>query len=143
MTNWHLRFLALAQHVAQWSKDPSTKVGAVIVRPDHTIASVGYNGFPRGVDDSLERLQDRNQRLLHTVHAEINAILMAREPLIDYGIYTWPFPPCAQCAAAIIQSGIALVASPKPTAEQLMRWGPSMGVAFDMFKEVGILQLEL
>ena len=52
---WDRRFLALAEHVADWSKDPSTKTGAVIVRPDRTIASMGYNGFPRGMADTDDR----------------------------------------------------------------------------------------
>jgi len=50
---WHDRFFAMADLVGSWSKDPSTKVGAVIIRPDRTIASVGYNGFPRGVEGHL------------------------------------------------------------------------------------------
>ena len=42
----------LAKHIGSWSKDPSTKVGAVIVDDKNRIVSVGYNGFPRGVEDS-------------------------------------------------------------------------------------------
>ena len=59
------RYLALAHHIAAWSRDPSTKVGAVLVRPDHTIASIGYNGFPRGVNDDPARLADRAARGPH------------------------------------------------------------------------------
>lgn len=106
MTNWHERFFALANLVGSWSKDPSTKVGAVIVRPDRTIASVGYNGFPRGVDDTYTTREDK---LLQTVHAEANAILAAREPLHGYRLYVTPLHPCANCAGLIIQSGIEMV----------------------------------
>jgi len=104
--HWHKRFFAMADLVASWSKDPSTKVGAVIVRPDRTIASVGYNGFPRGVDDVYTNREDK---LLRTVHAEANAILSAHEPLTDYTIYVTPLHPCANCAAFIVQSGITSV----------------------------------
>lgn len=110
-TNWNERFLALASHIAQWSKDPSTKVGAVIVRPDKTIASVGYNGFARGVEDYPGRYEDRDAKLACVVHAEANAIVTAREPLHGYSIYVAGLPPCAQCSALIIQSGISHVIS--------------------------------
>ena len=71
---WKRRFIELAKHISTWSKDPSTQVGAVIVRPDKTIASVGFNGFPRGVDDRPEKLADRPLKYQMIVHAEINAI---------------------------------------------------------------------
>ncbi|HEY7822612.1 MAG TPA: dCMP deaminase family protein [Acidimicrobiia bacterium] len=101
---WDRRFLAMAKQIAGWSKDPSTQVGAVVVRPDRTIASLGYNGFPRGSDDTYK---DREHKLLRTVHAELNAILSAREPLHGYTIYVTPLCPCASCAGAIVQSGIS------------------------------------
>ena len=69
MADWHQRFLALAAHVGSWSKDPSTKVGAVIVRNDRTIVSVGYNGFPRHCDDDPELYADRTKKYPRTVHA--------------------------------------------------------------------------
>lgn len=103
---WHKRFFDLADLVGSWSKDPSTQVGAVIVRPDRTIASVGYNGFPRGVQDVYTTREDK---LLRTVHAEANAILSAHEPLHGYTLYVTPLHPCANCAALIIQSGIKQV----------------------------------
>ena len=103
---WHKRFFDLADLVGSWSKDPSTQVGAVIVRPDRTIASVGYNGFPRGVQDVYTTREDK---LLRTVHAEANAILAAQEPLRGYTLYVTPLHPCANCAALIIQSGIKQV----------------------------------
>ena len=103
---WHKRFFDMADLVGSWSKDPSTKVGAVIVRPDRTIASVGYNGFPRGVEAVYTT---RDAKLLRTVHAEANAILAAQEPLRGYTLYVTPLHPCANCAAFIIQSGIMQV----------------------------------
>jgi dCMP deaminase len=120
--DWDKRFLELAALVGGWSKDPSTKVGAVIVRPDRTIASLGYNGFPRGVDDTYK---DREHKLLRTVHAEMNAILSAREPVNGYTLYVTPLCPCSNCAAAIIQSGIKRIVYNRkytmPSAEDFLK----------------------
>jgi len=107
---WDERFLAMAQHVAEWSKDPSTKVGAVIVSPDRSEISIGYNGFPRGVNDDPNSYFDRELKLMQTVHAELNAILNAGHSLKGHTLYT-TLAPCCHCAAAIIQAGIVRVVS--------------------------------
>ena len=133
---WHLRMLELAQHVAGWSKDPSTRVGAVIVRRDNTIASVGYNGFPRGVPDTGERLQAREEKYPRTVHAEINAIINAHGPVHDYRLYVTPLHPCAQCSAVIIQAGISAIYT--VGAEQPERWSADGRIAKEMLDEAGI-----
>ena len=130
---WDKRFIVLAELVGSWSKDPGTKVGAVIVRPDRTIASVGYNGFPRMVDDTYTT---RDDKLMRTVHAEMNAILSAREPLHDYTIYVSPLFPCSNCAAAIIQSGIKRVVA--VMGEPRVEWISSFNVAKEMFGQAGI-----
>jgi dCMP deaminase len=132
--DWDKRFLELAALIGSWSKDPSTKVGAVIVRPDRTIASLGYNGFPRGVDDTY---QDREHKLLRTVHAEMNAILSAREPLHGCTIYVTPLCPCSNCAAAIIQAGIIRVVAEAP-AIQRPEWEASFEAAKEMFSQTGV-----
>lgn len=132
---WDRRFMELAKLVAGWSKDPSSTVGAVIVRPDRTICSVGFNGLPRGVEDHPERLLDRDKKLQYMVHAEANAILSAREPLNNYSLYVWPFHPCCHCAAAIIQSGIREVHCPDTT---VLRWSESFDVAKVMFTEADV-----
>jgi len=137
MTKWDTRFLTLARHIATWSKDPSTQVGAVIARPDKSIASVGFNGFPRSVTDSADRLTNRDTKLKYTVHAEPNAILHAREPLHSYTLYVWPFMPCAQCAAVIIQAGITRVVYPATTST---RWQNSWSAAHNMFREANVAQ---
>jgi dCMP deaminase len=100
MTNWRTRYLDLAAVVASWSRDPSTKVGAVIVRPDKTIASVGYNGFPRQMRDTPERYADREEKYSRIIHAEVNALLHARESVTGYDMYVWPYMPvlCANRA---------------------------------------------
>lgn len=131
---WTARFINLAAHVAEWSRDPSSKVGAVIVRPDKSIASVGFNGFARGVEDKADRLGDRPTRLLYTLHAEMNAILAAKEPLTGHSIFVYPFQPCAHCAGSIIQAGIKEVYCP---SESVPRWEESFTAARTMFHEAG------
>jgi dCMP deaminase len=108
---WDIRFLKLAREVASWSKDPSTQTGAVIVRPDRTIASVGFNGFPMKMGDAGYRYQNRADKYERIVHCEMNAILFSREPLKDYTLYTWPCVSCDRCAVHVIQSGISRVVS--------------------------------
>jgi dCMP deaminase len=141
-SKWIARFSDLAKEVSSWSKDPSSRVGAVIVRPDRTVASVGFNGFPRGVEDSSDRIARREVKLLYTIHAELNAILSAKEPLTGYSLFVWPFQPCANCAAAIIQSGIKDVYCPYNAhiARDLAyeRWHESFKAALQMFDEAGV-----
>jgi dCMP deaminase len=138
MADWDARFLYLACVVSSWSKDPSTKVGAVIVRPDRTIASLGYNGFPRGVEDDPETLADRPAKYLRTVHAELNAIVAAREPLHGYTLYVAPLYPCANCAAIIIQAGITCVVAMTPR-EPVERWTEHFDAARSMFDQAGVV----
>lgn len=135
MTPADIRYLEMARFIAtKFSKDPSTKVGAVITRPDRTVAGIGYNGLPRGVADD-ERLLDRELKYEMTVHAELNAILNCREPLAGYTLYVWPLPPCARCATAIIQAGIRRVVTPGCRNE---RWAASNALASQMMFEAGV-----
>lgn len=135
---WDRRFLGMAAHIAGWSRDPSTQVGAVIVHPDKTIASLGFNGFPRGVNDDESRYNDRELKYKLVVHAEANAIVAANTSLRDCKIYTWPFPPCSSCTGLIIQSGITAVVAPEPTAAQIERWGNSFDLSRSMLSEAGV-----
>ena len=68
---WNRRFLELAAHIASWSRDPSTKTGAVIVRPNKSVAGVGFNGFPQGAKDDPELYTDRTYKYDHIVHCVI------------------------------------------------------------------------
>ena len=135
---WQARFLALTKEIASWSKDSGTKVGAVIVRPDRTICSVGFNGFPRGIEDNPSAIANRDTKLLRTIHAELNAILSAKEPLNGYSIFVWPFQPCSQCAAAIIQSGIKDVYCPFTDHSSNDRWSESFRSALQMLDEANV-----
>lgn len=132
---WNQRFLDLAENVAGWSKDPSTKVGAVIVNPDRQIMSCGYNGLPQGVEDTKERLENRELKYSLVVHAERNAIIFARQNLKDCYLYTYPFMPCSVCAGMIIQSGIKHVVSYK---NYNPRWADSFDLSIKMFSEAKV-----
>lgn len=132
---WDKYFLGLAKYVSEPSKDPSTKVGAVIVDRDRRIVSTGYNGFPRGVVDSQERLNDRETKYKLVVHAERNAIIFARQDLRRCIIYTYPLMPCAPCAGMIIQAGIMEVVAP---LNDNPRWQADFELSRRMFEEAGV-----
>lgn len=134
---WEKRMLDLASLVATWSKDPSTKVGAVVMRPDRTIASMGYNGFPRGVADTPRRYENRDIKYAMVVHAEANAIVHSRESLAGMTIFL-TLPPCADCAGLIIQSGIKRVVCFEPDPERRSRWGDSFEIMESMLVESDI-----
>lgn len=135
--SWDAWMLGLAAYVSTRSRDPSTKVGAVLMRPDKTIASVGYNGLPRGIADD-ERLHDREWKYANVVHAEINALVHAREPVGGYTLFVYPFHPCSNCAAAIIQAGVTRIVTLEPAPEQKDRWGASFLYATNALREAGV-----
>jgi dCMP deaminase len=142
MGEWDQRFLALAEHIAQWSKDPSTKTGAVIVDDKRRVVSVGYNGFPRGVIDTNARYDDRELKYKMIVHCERNAILFAPRSCDGCTLYTWPFMSCAPCAALVIQAGIKRCVAP-PLPEHLKeRWEDDLRTARWMFVEAGVELVE-
>ena len=136
---WDKRFLAMAELVAGWSKDPSTKVGAVIVDDRRRVVSVGYNGFPVGVSDD-SRLDIRETKYKIVVHAECNALLFAPKDLTNCTIYTHPFMPCPQCAGMIIQSGIGRVVSYESDNG---RWKEDFELSRHMFKEANVVRYEI
>jgi dCMP deaminase len=137
--NWDSRFLQLALHIAQWSKDPSTQVGCVVVGPDREIRSTGFNGFPRGIDDSAERLNDRERKYPLVCHAEENAIMHAARIGVSLkgcvAYVTWP--PCTRCARSLIQAGIAEIAYPAGL-EIPERWREDFAISSQMLGEAGL-----
>lgn len=141
MSKWDERFLELAETVASWSKDPSTRVGCVITRPDNTVASLGYNGFPRGCDDDDSLLANRDTKIARTIHAELNAVLNSRERLDDCTAFV-THPPCSSCAGSLIQSGIKEVIWRRPSPDILTRWRESIEMASVMFFEAGVYYRE-
>lgn len=143
MDKWDLRFLEDARHIARNSKDQSTKCGAVIVRPNRTIASQGYNGFPIGMPDRETDYLLRDEKYSRIIHAEMNAILFGRENLSGYTIYIYPFLPCDRCAVCIIQAGIKRVVAPKCPEDKMERWGEIFERSKTYFKECGVEFSEL
>jgi dCMP deaminase len=143
MSKWDARFLELAAHIAKWSKDPSTCCGSVIVRHDRGIASVGYNGFARGCDDSDHLYNDREVKYKRVIHCEMNAILSAREPLHGYTLYVWPFLTCDRCAMHVIQAGIKRVVAPICPPDKAARWEETFRTARQAYMEAGVLCEEI
>lgn len=129
---WDEWFIGLAKYVSTASKDPSTQVGAVLVDSDKRVVSIGYNGFPKDVEDAEERLNDRVVKLKMTIHAEMNAILFSERQIRGCTIYSYPFMPCSHCATTIIQKGIKRVVAPY---SENPRWKEDFDVSRQMFEE--------
>lgn len=132
---WDRRFLELARFISNWSKDPSTKVGAVIVDEHNRIVSTGFNGLPQGVADTPERYGNRDTKYPMIVHGDANAILFARTSVFGCTMYTYPFPPCARCTGLLIQAGIQSVIAPVPSSDIVSRWGADLEHADTMMEE--------
>jgi len=137
--DWDTYFLEVAKAVSMKSKDPSCKVGSIIVGPDREIRSTGWNGFARGVNDLPERYNDQQTKYNLVVHAEVNAICNAARcgtPLDDCTMYIWPLPPCNECAKAIIQSGIKEIVFCADWSNE--KWKSSWEISRLMFDECGV-----
>jgi len=136
---WDERFLRIAYEVSTWSKDPGTRVGSVLVQERRIIAT-GYNGFPAGISDTLERYSNRDTKLAFTVHAEVNAILNAAKNGAETRMSTLyvTFPPCVRCATSIIQAGITRLVCPDLEFSP-ERWRSSFEEGQMLLKEAKIL----
>ncbi len=135
--------MTLAYLVSMKSKDPSTRVGAVIVGDNKEIISTGYNGLPRGIQDLPERYNNRNYKYLAGNHAEENAILHCAKLGIssrNSSLYV-PWFPCAACSKMIIQAGIKEVIYHKefPGNEVSDRWFESMEISKVLLEESGLV----
>jgi dCMP deaminase len=151
---WDRHFLGMALYHARLSKDPSTRVGSIIVGPDREILSAGFNGFPRGVADTHERLHDRATKLQLVVHAEMNALLAAARTgmrlkgcklylaATDSSGMVWGGPPCTRCTVEIIQVGITEIVS-YPIKSAPSKWHADLVTARALIEEVGIVYREL
>lgn len=135
---WDIRFLQLARFISGWSKDPSTKVGGVIVDPQNRVVSMGYNGFPTRIKDTQQRLENRDLKYPLTIHAEMNAVLFAHRDLRGCTLYTWPFQTCHFCAPDLVQIGLHRHVSIEPTEDILSRWREGIKLAQEILKEGGI-----
>jgi len=152
---WDTHFLDLALHHAMLSKDPSTRVGAVIIGPERELISAGFNGFPRGIADTPERLNDRELKLQLVVHAEMNAALAAAKLglrikgctmyLVAQDVITkeiWGGPPCTRCTTQLIQCGLSAVVS-YPIRTVPSRWEGDLQLARSILAEAGVMFREI
>lgn len=140
MKPWDQKFFSLAKEYASWSKDPSTKVGAIAVNSQRDILSHGWNGFPRGIKDTEERLNDRPTKYKYMVHGEMNCIYNATRmgrSLNDSDLYVYGLPVCSECAKGIIQVGIKNVFMCYP-AEIGEKWKDSFEQTKENFEETGV-----
>lgn len=107
--SWDECFMRMANLIAERSKDPSTQAGAVVVNQKNVIVGMGYNGFPRGIDNKAlpwDREGDfEDTKYAYVCHAEENAIYNANNSTEDCKLYCNLFP-CNECAKTIIQNGI-------------------------------------
>lgn len=137
---WDNHWLGLAKYEAENSKDPSTKVGCVIIGRDNAVRSTGYNGLPRGADDEVPERNVRPEKLFWYEHAERNAIFNAARigtALSGSTIYS-TLCPCMDCARAIIQSGIKRVVTPKPDLEKYSLWAGQFERAETLYRECNV-----
>lgn len=137
--NWDTRFLDLAEHISEWSKDPSKKIGAVAVGAQRQILAQGYNGFPRGIDDTTDRYDNREEKYKLVVHAEMNVIYNASYNGVSLNgstLYVHGLPVCSDCAKGIIQVGVKNVIMRKAKTPDV--WLESWKRTETMFKESGV-----
>jgi len=145
MSKWDLNFLSLAKEISLWSKDPSTKIGAVTVGSNRRILSTGYNGFPRGIEDTPERLINKDIKYKYVVHGEMNCIYNATLngiSLNDADLYVYGLPVCSDCAKGVIQVGIKRVVMCYPD-NLSSKWLDLFELTKALFKEANIEMFQL
>jgi len=145
INKWTERFLNIAKEVSTWSADPSTKIGAVIVNNDKRILVTGYNGFPRSIIDSSERLEVKEEKYKFVVHGEMNCIYNAclnGLSLNNTTLYVSGLPVCSECAKGIIQVGIGTVITQYDTAKVNPNWAESNKLTKQLFNEASVNYLE-
>jgi len=140
---WDRFYMGLAKYYASASKDPSTKVGAVLVN-DNRVYGMGYNGFPPGVIDASERYLDREFKYKIIVHAEVNAIITAGEKAKGSTLYVYPsfaLPPiCNECTKVAITAGVKEIVGffPDESLDVVKRWKQSMDITIMLCFESGL-----
>lgn len=140
---WHHRFLELAETVSRWSKDPSTKVGAVLVNPKNkAVVSTGFNGFPSGHVDSADLYSNREYKYKHIIHAEVNALKLLDYTPAGFLLYT-TFHPCRNCVEEIATSGVTTVVCPQYDAQKRPDWAERIAESKQLATSLGVTIVEL
>lgn len=140
-TDWHKRYLGLAKEVSTWSKDPSKKIGAVAVGAKGQVLAQGYNGFPRNIRHTSERLNNRELKYKFVVHAEQNLIYNATYNGVSLDgstVYVTGLPVCSECAKGLIQVGVQQVIMPT-LLDTPDVWKESFKFTEELFGEAGVL----
>ncbi len=141
---WAIFYLGMAEYVSRKSKDPSTQTGAVIVRPDKSVCSVGFNGFPRCMPDNPALYANREEKYSRIVHCEVNAQLFSRDgSLQGYTLYTWPFASCDRCCVQMLQAGITRFVFPTLPEDKKSRWEESLARTKKYFTESKVEFVEI
>ena len=139
---WDRRYLRLARELASFSKDPSTGVGCIVADEDGDIIAATFNGLPRGVHDSVERLSNRDLKYRMIEHAERNATRVATKKGGDAAgttFYVYPFQPCGPCAAHLAQHKVKrIVSMHAEDAGLIARWSEDITLANQIYREAGI-----
>lgn len=155
MHRWHKYFLDMCLLNARMSKDPDTQVGAVAVTADYQVIATGFNGLPRGIKDTDERLQDKAWKLANIIHAERNVICsVARRGgtgLLGSTLYlvatddtglVWGGPPCTGCSNHLIQAGVSRIIT-YPFKAEPSRWKENVEQARFLLLEAGVDYVEV
>jgi len=140
VNKWDKRFIRVAKEVSTWSKDPSKKIGCITVK-DRRIISTGFNGFPAGIEDLPDRLNNRDLKYKYVVHAEMNCIYNASHhgaSLEGSTMYIYGLPVCSECAKGIIQAGVKRVVYETDEKEIPTRWLESNMLTQELFIEAGV-----
>ena len=138
---WHNRFMNLAKEVSTWSKDHSTQVGAIYIGDKKQILSTGFNGFPKKIIDSEERLNNRELKYKYTIHAELNGIYNAVYNGINLNnstLYVYGLPVCSACALAIIQVGVKTIVIQESNINKSQKWQDSWHESLELLKESNV-----
>lgn len=138
---WDLRFMEIARCISTWSKDPSTKVGAIAVNDKRRITAQGYNGFPSSLDDSRITTDDRLSKYQKTIHAEDNVIFNAcnsgtslnQSTIFIFGMY-----PCPDCIKGLSQVGIIRIVFQIGYSENLEKWKNDFDVSRVLMHDLDI-----
>lgn len=154
---WDEYFMSIAKITALRSKDPNTKVGAVIVSKDNKVMSIGYNGAPRAFNDEKvpwsrdTSLPYTQQKYAYMCHAEMNAVVNYGGSILDFKgatIYVTLFP-CDGCSKLLAQLGISKVVyledyhHDEPIYEASRIILDECGIPYEEFKETSGIHIDI
>ena len=136
-----IKYFKLARYQANlFSKDPSKKVGSLFLSPGSLeIRTMGYNGMPRKIDETISERWERPIKYAYVCHAEKNCIYNASRNgvCLENSICVVTYFPCTDCAKGLIQVGVSTIVTVAPDLIHPI-WGPEQKFSMDLFNEVGI-----